>query len=169
MNTFIYILTGCVLLVLIAAAIKGKSRRSYKGNDINKGDYRKKKVLTETEQVLFHRLVEAMPECIVLTQVSMYQVISAAGQEQLRKFRYISQKSLDFVLCKKDFSVITVIELDDASHKQHNRQRADNTKEQALEAADVKIIRWQAAKMPDVEAIRRQLGGLLAGTSSAPR
>jgi len=62
--------------------------------------------------------------------------------------------SLDFVVCKKDSTVVTVIELDDASHEASERRAAEHKKDGALAAAGVPIIRWQAKSLPDIAAIR---------------
>ena len=62
--------------------------------------------------------------------------------------------SADFLVCNKDASVVAVIELDDASHQRHDRQVADEKKDKALKAAEIKIIRWHVKSIPDVSAIQ---------------
>lgn len=65
--------------------------------------------------------------------------------------------SLDFVVCRKDSSVIAAIELDDKSHAAEARQKADEKKNKALADANIPIIRWKVEKLPDQETIRRTL------------
>src|SRR5688572_18835562 len=73
-------------------------------------------VLTVPEQELFRRLVAALPECMILPQVSLSSII--VGQPGNRiALNKISQKSVDFAICLEDFKTIAVVELDDASHK----------------------------------------------------
>jgi len=62
--------------------------------------------------------------------------------------------SADFVVCKKDSSIVTVIELDDATHQKEERQNADAKKDKALESAGIRILRWQAKSIPDIAAIQ---------------
>jgi len=68
-----------------------------------------RKLLTAPEQVLYHRLTKALPECIVLSQV---QLSRAVGVKKINDaFRYanrITQKSLDFVVCLPDGTIVDV-------------------------------------------------------------
>ncbi|MDD4929829.1 MAG: DUF2726 domain-containing protein [Gallionella sp.] len=61
---------------------------------------------------------------------------------------------LDFVVCNKDFSIVAVIELDDATHQRQDRQAADAKKDKALASAGVRIIRWQVMSIPDLASIQ---------------
>jgi len=49
---------------------------------------------------------------------------------------------------------VAVIELDDSTHDKPDRQAADSKKNKALEAAEIKLIRWQAKSMPDITTIK---------------
>ena len=62
--------------------------------------------------------------------------------------------SADFVVCKKDSSIVAVIELDDATHQKKDRQAADAKKDKALASAEIRVIRWQAKAIPDVATIQ---------------
>lgn len=117
--------------------------------------YSAAKPLSHVEQIMYFRLVEALPECIVLAQVSMQQVLDVRKSANVIAWRNrISQKSLDFLICLKDSTIVAAIELDDKTHSQRARQFADNTKEKALTAAGIKLIRWQASAIPSVDVIR---------------
>jgi very-short-patch-repair endonuclease len=65
--------------------------------------------------------------------------------------------SADFVICKKDASVLAVIELDDATHDRADRQAADAKKSKALADAKIQLIRWQAKSLPSLEQIKETL------------
>ena len=80
-------------------------------------------------------------------------------QQNMRWFGKIAQKSVDYVICKKDMTVTLAIELDDGSHK--GREQADADKSKALEDAGVTLIRWHVKGMPDVEQIKRQVAEVL--------
>jgi hypothetical protein len=93
---------------------------------------------------------------MVLAQVALSRILDVeSSQPSWKKWRNrINQKSADFVVCRKDASVVAVIELDDASHERPNRRAADATKEKALAAAGIRVIRWLARALPDESAIR---------------
>jgi hypothetical protein len=123
-----------------------------------------KKVMTSPEQVLFHRLVKALPECIVLAQVQLSRVLGVKKGHNFGQWNNrINRLSIDFLVCLKDSSVVAAIELDDASHRNSAREEPDARKGAALEAAGIKLLRWSVAAIPDVEAIRQ------AFTSNQPR
>lgn len=117
-----------------------------------------KKPLTQPEQVLYHRLVAAMPECIVLAQVQLSRVLGVKKGFSFHEWNNrINRMSLDFVVCLKDSSVVAAIELDDKTHENASRADADAKKEKALSAAGVALIRWRVSALPDENAIRQAL------------
>jgi very-short-patch-repair endonuclease len=69
-------------------------------------------------------------------------------------FNRINRMSADFVVCNKDFSIVAVIELDDATHQKEDRQMADAKKDKALTSAGVRIVHWQAKSIPDIATIQ---------------
>jgi very-short-patch-repair endonuclease len=115
-----------------------------------------KKPLSRVEQVLYYRLVQTLPELVVLAQVPLSSFLRVRkGRTWNEWFNRISQKSIDFLVCERDFSVVMAIELDDATHDSSERANADKTKGRALTAAGVRLLRWRANALPDVETIRR--------------
>lgn len=118
-------------------------------------------LLSEPEQVLYRRLVEALPEYRVLTQVQLVRVLRfKRGQRDRAVWNRISQLSLDFLIARPDTSIIAAVELDDSSHLRSDRQDADARKGRALESAGVPLIRWRVGKMPDVASIKAAVAGL---------
>jgi hypothetical protein len=117
-----------------------------------------KKPLTQPEQILYWRLVKALPEHIVLAQVQCSRVLGVKrGFKSNEWNNRINRLSYDFVICKKDGSVVAAIELDDKTHESAKRAETDAKKQRATEAAGVLLVRWNVAKMPD-EAMIRGLG-----------
>jgi hypothetical protein len=118
-----------------------------------------KKPLTAAEQAVYFRLVEALPDHVVLAQVQVSQVVGIKKEKGFQTwFNKISRKSYDYLVCAKDFTVVAAIELDDATHQRSDRQVADADKNTATAAAGYKLIRWQATNPPAVDAIREALG-----------
>ena len=59
------------------------------------------------DQVLYHRLVKALPEHIVLAQVQVSRVLGVKKGFDFRAWNNrINRLSYDFVVCAKDASVV---------------------------------------------------------------
>lgn len=165
-----------VLLVLVAVALGMAVAllRSKRSTAEGAWPFFAKKPLTPPEQVLYFRLVKALPENIVLAQVQLSRFLGVkkgSGNYQSWLNR-ISQMSADFVVCAKDASVLAVIELDDASHRNDRRSVADEKKNHVFDAAGIKLVRWQVHELPDDTAIRSTLmpatpGGVVSSVGTA--
>jgi len=117
------------------------------------GGYRAKKPLSEPEQVLFWRLREAMPECVVLSQVSFSRFIEPiAASVGVRQglFNKVSRKTVDFIICLPDFTLVAAVELDDRSHQ----PARDNERDGILKSAGVPILRMNVREIPSVEQLK---------------
>lgn len=142
-----------VMAVIVLAFLK-KRRTSNVNNE--PWPFYLKKPLTEPEQILYHRLVAALPQCIVLAQVQLSRVLGVKkGFNFLKWNNRINRMSIDFIVCLKDSSIIAAVELDDKSHEKDSRIAADTKKEQALSAAGIELIRWHVSALPDERAIRQ--------------
>jgi len=123
--------------------------------------YFRKAPLSEPEQVFFHRLKEALPEKILLAQVSMSALLGVrkTGNDSYQtQFNEISRKYVDFVVCNQDFSVVAVIELDDSSHQRGDRIKADVVKDVAFQTINCPLIRFDNRSMPTSVEIRQAVG-----------
>jgi len=118
--------------------------------------YKAKKILTQPEQVLYFRLCQALPEYIVIAQVQMssFLVPAISGKQWLSALNKIRMKSVDFLVCRKDFSILAAVELQDGSHKKPDRQRSDMFKRAALESAGLDLIEYHVKSIPSVDEIR---------------
>lgn len=119
--------------------------------------FKEKKPLSEPEQVLYKRLREALPECVILAQVEIQRLIEPleTGTEWWRQWGQIRGKSLDFVVCLPDFTPVAAVELDDRSHLRPERMKADRVKNEALKEAGIALLRWNVRSMPSTAEIRR--------------
>ncbi|MCE4555818.1 DUF2726 domain-containing protein [Roseateles cellulosilyticus] len=131
-----------IILWVGAAVLKGGRRRRALG------DIRARKLLTDREQPMFHRLQQAFPEYVVLTQVAFSALITAKDMPTRATF---NRKVADFVLTNKAFEVVAVIELDDASHR--GREKHDSRRDLLLERAGYRVLRFK--HVPDVDAVQR--------------
>ena len=114
-----------------------------------------RKPLSRVEQILYYRLVQTLPDQIVLAQVSLSRFLRVRkGSTWMEWHNRISQKSIDFLVCERDFSIVAAIELDDKSHDSATRTKEDATKARALASAGVALVRWRVTALPDVATIR---------------
>jgi very-short-patch-repair endonuclease len=144
-------------VLVIAAAVFIKKRRLTPSDD-KPWPYYLKKPLTDPEQVLYHRLMKVLPDHMVLAQVQLSRLLGVKRGESFATWHNrINQKSVDFVVCRRDSSVIAVVELDDSTHNRPSRQNADAQKDKALASAGVKVVRWAVTSLPDEAAIREIL------------
>lgn len=148
-----------VLLAVVAAVLVILRKRSSAGSGDVAWPFYAKKPLTQPEQVLYHRLVSAMPECIVLAQVQLSRVLGVKKGFNFREWNNrIDRMSLDFLVCLKDSTVVAAVELDDKTHDKASRIEADEKKGKALAAAGIALIRWKVSELPDENAIRLVFG-----------
>lgn len=119
-----------------------------------------KKPLGPAEQDLYRRLAKALPEHVILAQVRLSQLL---GVKKGNDFQFwqdrLSHLAADFVVCDREGAVIAVIELGDASPNAPVRKLSDAEKHKALAAAHVRLLRWQAWRLPDETEIRREALG----------
>jgi len=149
----IVLLAVLLVLAVVGAIALQKLKRSASSDE--PWPFFSKKPLSDPEQVLYHRLVKALPECIVLAQVPLSRLLGVTkGANRVAWHNRISQKSVDFVVCLKDLTVVAVVELDDATHDRAVRKTADATKNKALASAGVNIVRWNVTSLPDETSIR---------------
>ena len=124
--------------------------------------YEQFRPLTETQQVLYWRLVEALPECVVLAQVPFTRFMKPpeAGEKiAVRHYRAmyarIAQKRVDFLVCLRDFTVVATVDLDDLNQE----GRRDPTRDELLKAAGIVPLRVFAEAIPSVETLREMFTG----------
>lgn len=154
MSTAVLILVAALIFMAIAVLLK---KRIEEGVGGVMPAFKRKKPLTQPEEVLYHRLVEALPEYVVLAQVQLTALMSVRGRGQQTWFNKISRKSVDYVICLKDFTVVAALELDDKSHEKEARMAADADKDRAFEAAGIKLLRLKGMELPNVEVLRMMI------------
>ena len=155
-TTILIALTTLAITVAIIAVLKKKQKKTKK--DPETWPFYAKKPLSQPEQVLYHRLVNTLPDHIILAQVQLSRVLGVKKGFNFGEWNNrINRMSLDFLICQKDSSIIAAIELDDKTHNQESRKEADTKKDKALESANIRIIRWNVKAIPDSEEIHKAL------------
>ncbi|MDF2457764.1 MAG: Zn-finger domain associated with topoisomerase type [Nitrospira sp.] len=157
MKTLLFMIAVAGLAVIAFALLK---RRASSDSANAAWPFYVKKPLTQPEQILYHRLVKALPDHIVLAQVQVSRVLGVKKGFKFNEWNNrINRLSYDFVVCGRDSTVVAAIELDDKSHETTGRAGTDNKKDKATADAGVRMIRWQVKSLPDDEAIRTALSG----------
>ena len=127
----------------------------------------KRHLLTGPERALYERLVQSLPNHLVLAQVQLLQVLKfQTGRRTQAILNRISQLSIDFLILNPDTSIVAAIELDDSTHAPENRRQADARKDHALKSAAVPLIRWNTKNLPDRVAILAAISSGGTGTHS---
>ena len=157
-----------VALVLVAAALSVLAAK-FKPRDGSLAKpwplEAKRQLLTERERALYQRLIQTLPNHIVLAQVQLLQVLNfQRGRRTQAIVNRISQLSLDFLILNPDTSIVAAVELDDATHTREDRRRADSRKSHALQSADIPLIRWNVRSLPDTAAILAAIPTVASGS-----
>jgi very-short-patch-repair endonuclease len=160
-----------LIVLAVAAAILGAFATKLKPRD---GLFSKpwpleakRQLLTERERALFQRLVQTLPNHIVLAQVQLLQVLNfQRGKRTQAILNRFNQLSLDFLILNPDTSIVAAVELDDATHAREASRQADARKDHALKSAGVPLIRWNAKNLPDRVAILAAIPTVASGTRS---
>ena len=145
-----------IFALIVAIAIFSGYRRSSAASE--PWPFYLKRLLTQPEQVLYHRLVKALPNHIVLAQVQVSRVLGVKKGSRFHEWNNrINRLSYDFVICDKAAAVIVAIELDDKSHESDSRRATDAKKSKATLDAGLNLVRWQVKSLPDEAMIQREI------------
>jgi hypothetical protein len=149
--SWVHVLGALVALgAFVAVLIFLAPRRSYVGRPI----------LTANELEFWRRLIKALPEYTVLTQVSMSALIEPAVHPGHRRFRELrnrfAQKYVDYVVCDQvSLQVVAIIELDDRTHDPIK----DAARDAMLNEAGYTVVRWESRAKPSVKEIAHTIAG----------
>ena len=72
------------------------------------------------------------------------------GRQRLSLHNRIAQKSADFLVCLKDFTVVGAVELDDATHSARN----DANRDELLHSAGIEVVRVHVNNIPSIDTLR---------------
>lgn len=137
--------------------------------------YAMRKYLLSKAERSFHGVLQqaAPPGTQIYSKVRMADVLQVrkGARNRLGFFNKISSKHFDFVLTDASTSaIIAVIELDDASHRSNRAKISDTFKNKATDAADLPLMRVDAARSYGVADLRMRLKALMpAGETEQSR
>ena len=156
MNTFLFMvgLLAVGLLVFVLAARKKAAQNRSGFVDRPKA----RPPLTAREQAMYNRLVQTLPDLVVLPQVSFGALLTARTRAARSSF---SRKIADFVVCDRSFKVVAVVALGDKSSK--GRSQRDLDRDALLLQAGYRVLRYP--RVPDVGRVEADFDPTLASVS----
>jgi len=141
MIELIFIIIVFIVVVIIFEFFFGKS-----GSKPQKYRYKQKEFfMSRAEHECYNALVIAVGDKYhVFPQVHLSSIVDnkVVGQNWKSAFRHTSQKSVDFVLCDKEYiSPKLAIELDDKTHEREDRIERDEEVGRVLREAKLPLLR----------------------------
>jgi hypothetical protein len=146
-----------VLLLCALLTLRWLLRKSAARSTSAPWPFYAKRPLASPEQVLYQRLVTALPGYTVLHGVALSSVLGVKrGADAARWTKRIRQLDYDFVVCTHNARVLAAIVLDDPSRGSSDSSR--QIRERASATAGIRLLRWQSNALPDQSAILAALG-----------
>lgn len=141
-----YILPVAVVVLLVAlAALRVVIEKEDHAERTRYRYTRKQYFLTRAEHEFYDVLLAAVGDTYhIFAQVHLSTVLSSHrnGKNNRAALAHINRKSVDFVLCDKNYiSPKLAIELDDKSHERPDRQLRDKEVERILADAGLPLLR----------------------------
>ncbi|WP_066801237.1 DUF2726 domain-containing protein [Moraxella oblonga] len=158
-----------VVVIIVVGVILTKTRQEavdstpppVKGDELAIWPFTVMPIMTDSEVIFFKKLVEALPEYLIFSQVQLSRIIEPsedAGNDRAFWFNRICRQSVDYVVVAKDCqTVLLAIELDDWTHESKTRQKQDDKKDKALASAGIAVVRFHAERMPSIQMIRHDV------------
>ena len=168
-NFFVWI---AVLFVGIFLAIKFfEYRKGDGGFEEKRGKeykYEKKRFfMTRAEHQCYDALVEAVSkDYYIFPQAHLTSIVDhkIKGQNWRGAFRHIDEKSVDFVLCDKNYIAPRLaIELDDRTHERMDRKLRDGEVERILKCAGLPLLRLDNHGSFDSIDLAQKIKSVIAG------
>ena len=122
--------------------------------------YKDKYMLTKNEYIFYKELQKIATEMnwIICPKVGLKDLFEVTTKENyISHFRRISQKHIDFIICKDDLKPLYAIELDDNSHNTEKAKQSDRFKNELFKKSRIKLIRIKACKEYSKEYIMRNI------------
>ncbi|AIY40363.1 hypothetical protein LT85_1205 [Collimonas arenae] len=152
-NRIMKAVIALTVLTMIILAVIAVVTREKQATQQKRREYIRKKPLSNNDQVMYWRLVGALPDHMVLAQVSLGRCL---GTKDSGGLDTLTSKNLDFVVCDKASEVVAVIEIDNKNHNVKTISKEDERKYKALKNAGIDIIRWRANSLPSEADIRER-------------
>jgi hypothetical protein len=147
---FLLVMLFIVVIIKVFSASRGRDI-VLKSRQLQKYRFRRKEYfMTKKESDFYKALHNAVgDEYIVFAQVHLSTIVDEKieGQDWRAARAHIDRKSVDFVLCDKEYiSPKLAIELDDLTHEREDRKSRDEIVEGVLAQAGVPLLRIKTSE-----------------------
>ncbi len=147
---------------LIALLSRNRVRESPEAKAKPKYEYKRKSFfMTRTEQAFYKGLVQAVgSEFFIFPQAHLPTLIDekVPGQDWRAARSHVNRKSVDFVLCDKEYiSPKLAIELDDSSHERQERIERDREVERIFDSVGMPLLRVEYRENLSVEELASRI------------
>lgn len=114
-------------------------------------------LLNTAEQALYHRLLEAMPNLSIFCRIGIAQLAQLRGRHAVNEIRDLIGRSVDFLVCMPDFSIIAAIELAWPGDNDPAQKNNDERKRRALENLGIPLIVFHPHHLPEAPRIAEEI------------
>jgi very-short-patch-repair endonuclease len=156
MNTFLFTVVLLAVGVLVFLVLAKKRSEQSTSGFVDKPKARPP--LTAREQAMYNRLVQTLPDLVVLPQVSFGALLTARTRAARSSF---SRKIADFVVCDRSFKVVAVVALGDKNSK--GKSQRDSDRDALLVEAGYRVLRYP--RVPDVGRVEADFDPTMASVS----
>jgi very-short-patch-repair endonuclease len=157
MNTFLFMVFLVTVGLLVFVMVARKKSEQNTSGFVDKPKARPP--LTAREQAMYNRLVQTLPDLVVLPQVSFGALLTARTRAARSSF---SRKIADFVVCDRSFKVVAVVAFGgDKAHK--GKSQRDLDREALLVEAGYRVLRYP--RVPDVGRVEADFDPTMASVS----
>ena len=137
--------------------------RKWRGYDYGKKDF----FMSRAEHECYDALIAAVgKDYYIFPQAHLTSIVDhkIKGQNWRGAFRHIDEKSVDFVLCDKNYiAPRLVIELDDRTHERLDRKLRDGEVERILKCASLPLLRLDNHGSFDSIDVAQKIKSAIAG------
>lgn len=171
MFVFGVIITAIVLTVIFVQDRSKRRLREHeeehgiKIRDKHSSEYVKKKYLTVTERLFYHKLLDATRtmNVHVFPQINLASVITKTNT----KYRTELFRNADFGIFDENYNVLALIELNDQSHNRSERRERDSSVRQICNLAEIPLITFWTTYENTTEYIRERINEYLNNEKAA--
>lgn len=170
-----------VLAVLLVVLVWWFTRTGLHGNqslesefDLDNWQPRTTRPLTKTELAMLDRIKLAIPECLVLPQVSLSRFLRVKSSLPYSPwFHHVGRRCVDFLICSSQGDVLGVVELMDNKKPAASPSRGEQAKERTLTLAAIPVWHIDPASPNALDQLHAfiyaELDNLVAQPSPAPQ
>jgi hypothetical protein len=167
MEILVYIIIFIGLIAFLQKIFASSKSSSKKTKETAIYQYgRREYIMTKAEQNFFVMLSQTFQgKYHVFPQVHLSSILDekmVKGQNWKAAFKHVNGKSVDFVICDKQYAKpLVAVELDDWSHGSENRRSRDEEVERIFDAAGLPLVRFNDYKNLSVVDVENKLAHAL--------